>query len=288
MQSPNLGNILGEARRLYDGELSSHFKNGMGKSVGQHRFTWIICGTSSLRSMDASELGERFLDCVIMEGIDCDFEDEVLYRVANRSFRNLAIEITDKSGSQEDPEMDHVMRLTGGYVEWLRKNAASEMTKVQTTDEALHYCTRLGKFVAFLRARPSTRQDETAEREFAARLTTQLLRLAGCLAVVLNKYKLDEEVLKRTQKVAFDTARGKTFELARHLYESGEEGLEVKSLALFTSDTEAEVRKLLRFLRRIGVTELFNRKSAKGMSGKPAWRLTARMIQLWKEVHRIP
>ena len=287
MQSPNLPNILGEGRRLYDGQLSSHFKNGRGKSVEQHRFTWIICGTSSLRSMDSSELGERFLDCVIMEGIDDDMEDEILIRVANRAIRNMATEISDKTGSMEDPEMDSVMRLTGGYVEWLRRNAATEMSQVETSHEASHYCTRLGKFVAFMRARPSTKQDETAEREFAARLVTQHLRLASCLAVVMNRKTIDVEILRRTQKVALDTARGKTIEIARYLYEAGEEGLEVRSLALYTSNTEADIRKLLRFLQKIEVTSVFTRKPAKGITGKPAWTLTLRMRKLWKEVHNL-
>lgn len=287
MQSPNLSNILGEGRRLYDGQLSSHFKNGMGKSVDQHRFTWIICGTSSLRSMDSSELGERFLDCVIMEGIDDDLEDEILLRVANRTVRNMSTEVSDRVGSMEDPEMEAVMNLTGGYVEWLRKNAAIEMSSVETTDKALHFCTRLGKFVAFMRARPSSIQDEVAEREFAARLVTQHIRLATCLAVVMNKKSVDQDVLRRTQKVAFDTARGRTVELTRHLYEAGENGLEVKALAHYTNNTEAEVRKLLKFLRDIGVTSNFIRKAAKGISGKPVWILTPKLIKLWKEVHQI-
>lgn len=287
MQSPNLSNILGEGRRLYDGQLSSHFKNGMGKSVDQHRFTWIICGTSSLRSMDSSELGERFLDCVIMEGIDDDLEDEILLRVANRTVRNMSTEVSDRVGSMEDPEMEAVMNLTGGYVEWLRKNAAVEMSSVETSDKALHFCTRLGKFVAFMRARPSSIQDEVAEREFAARLVTQHIRLATCLAVVMNKKSVDQDVLRRTQKVAFDTARGRTVEITRHLYEAGENGLEVKALAHYTNNTEAEVRKLLKFLRDIGVTTNFIRKAAKGISGKPVWILTPKLIKLWKEVHQI-
>ena len=287
MQSPNLPNILGEARRLYDGQLSSHFKNGMGKAVDQHRFTWVICGTSSLRGMDSSELGERFLDCVIMEGIDDDLEDEILLRVANRTVRNMSTEVSDRVGSMEDPEMEIVMNLTGGYVEWLRKNAAIEMATVETSREALHFCTRLGKFVAFMRARPSSTQDEVAEREFAARLVTQHIRLATCLAVVMNKKSVDKEVLKRTQKVAFDTARGRTTEITRHLYEAGENGLEVKSIALYTNNTEAEVRKLLKFLRDIGVAANFIRKAAKGISGKPAWILTPKLVKLWKEVHNI-
>lgn len=287
MQSPNLGNILGEARRLYDGTLSSHFKNGMGKAVDQHRFTWIICGTSSLRGMDSSELGERFLDCVLMEGIDDDFEDEVLTRVANKVIRNMATEVSNAVNSQEDPDMDYVMRLTGGYIEWLKANASSEMSKVLVSDEQSHYCTRLGKFVAFMRARPSTVQDETADREFAARLVTQHLRLASCLAVVMNKTTFDEDILKRVQKVALDTARGKTMEIARHLFEAEELGLEVKSIAMFTSSGEAEVRKLLRFLKKIGVTEFITRKIAKGMAAKPVWTLTAKMRKLWKQVHNI-
>jgi len=54
----------------------------------------------------------------------------------------------------------------------------------------------LGKFVSYMRARPSDRQDELAEREFAARLVSQFARLAAFLCVVMNRTSVDDEVMR--------------------------------------------------------------------------------------------
>src|SRR5690606_15491100 len=106
----------------------------------------------------------------IMDGIDDDLEDEILWRVANRAERNAAIESNGEAEKQQSPEMTLVKQLTGGYVCHLRENAQDILSTIIMDDDAKRLCTRLGKFVAYMRARPSKRQDETAEREFAARL----------------------------------------------------------------------------------------------------------------------
>jgi hypothetical protein len=247
--------------------------------------TWILCGTSSLRSIDSSELGERFLDTVIMEGIDDDMEDGVLLRVGHRTKRNMGTKASDLSGgSQDDPSMVEAQQLTGGYIYYLRENAADLLDAVGDDDESILACARLGKFVSYMRARPSTRQDETAEREFASRLTSQLVRLATCMAVVLNRKTLDEEVLAYVRLIALDTARGRTLEIAKYLFESGRDGLDVKTLALYVNDTEDKMRLLLRFLRRIGAVEHFTRKVTSGLNSKPRWRLADRLHKLYMQV----
>ena len=147
-------------RSLYDCTTRSHYKNKMGKDYVGVRMTWILCGTSSLRSIDSSELGERFVDCVVMEGIDDDLEDEILWRVANRADRNMAVLANGDVTTNYEPELALAMGLTGGYVDWLRENASQLLAQVQMNETHLRLCTRLGKFVAYMRARPSKQQDE--------------------------------------------------------------------------------------------------------------------------------
>lgn len=180
--------------------------------------------------------------------------------------------------------MVEAQQLTGGYIYYLRENASDLLDAVEDDDESILACARLGKFVSYMRARPSTRQDETAEREFASRLTSQLVRLSTCLAVVMNRGKLDDEVLAYTRLVALDTARGRTLEIAKHLFESGRDGLDVKTLALYVNDTEDKMRVLLRFLRRIGAVEHFTRKVTSGLNSKPRWRLSDRLHKLYMQV----
>ncbi len=288
LQSPNLGQILSEARDIYDKTSRTHYRNKMSKEYNGINMTWLLCGTSSLRSIDSSELGERFLDCVIMDGIEDDMEDEVLARVALREDQNLSsgMSSSDDDSGGHDVEMLSAMQMTGGYVGYLRENAQQLMAEVETGKENLHLITRIGKFVAFMRARPSSMQTENAEREFAARLVSQHLRLAKCLAAVLGKKRVDKEVMRRTVKVALDTARGLTLDICTLLYDDyRKEGAEVKTLCLMTNQTQDTTIKMLRFLKAIEVVEQFQKKSA-GTRARKKWRLTAKLQKLFKEVVR--
>jgi hypothetical protein len=284
LQSPNLGQILAEGRDIYDGTSRSHYRNAQGRDYSGVRMTWILCGTNSLRSLDQSELGERFLDCVIMDRIDDELEDEILWRVVNRTERNMSVESNGFAESQYDKQLVEAMCFTGGYVDYLRDNAVSLLRQVQVGSLARHQCTRLGKFVAIMRSRPSTQQDETSEREFAARLVSQLMRLAKCMAAVLNKDKVDSEVMAKVSKVAWDTAGGHTLDVVRTVHPESH-GLEVRIIALRTNRSDSDTRKMLRFLKRIGAVDTNQtRANTKARTRQTSWVLTDRLRALYNEV----
>lgn len=285
LQAPNLAQILSEGRDIYDGTSRPDYRNEMGHDYEGLRMTWILCGTSSLRAIDSSELGERFLDCVIMDRIDNELEDEILWRVVNRAAENLGTETDGEIETHYDVELAKAMALTGGYVGYLRENAGELLARIGYSDEVKHRCARLGKFTAYMRARPSVHQEENAEREFAPRLASQLTRLAGCLTVVLNCEEVGSHVMKRVTRVAMDTSRGMTLAIASHLYVAGINGLPSASLAQYTAQTEAKVRELLRFMKQIDIVESFYEKKKEGQrSAKLRWRLTEHMAELYTDV----
>jgi hypothetical protein len=281
LQSPNLPQILSEFRDVYDCTSRTHYRNKMSKDYEGIRMTVILCGTNSLRTIDSSELGERFLDCVLMDKINDEFEDEVLERVAYQADRNLAMESNGQSSSHYAPELLEAMQLTGGYVMHLRENANELLSSTDYPDWAKYLTTRLAKFIAHMRARPSTRQDESADREFASRLVSQLIRLAKCLAIVCNKKSVDVAIMQRVRQVALDTSRGQTLDIVAYLADNPE-GLESRTLSIYTSRPEEQTRKMLRFLKLIHVVEVFTTE-VKGLRSKQRWRLTKRMTKLYQE-----
>lgn len=288
LQQPNLTQILAEARDIYDTVSRTAYRvKGGQRDYSGIRMTFLLCGTNALRCLDQSELGERFLDCVIMDSIDDELEDEILSRVAYRAKSNVVLEADGEAVSRQDPDMTLAMQLTGGYVEYLRRNAAELLSAVDMGDDYLHRCTRYGKFVAFMRARPSDRQKEAAEREFAARLVTQHTRLAMCLAVVLNKKHVDEEIMQRVRRIALDTARGKTFQIAEHLYKNHQQGLEPQEVNSRVAGKDEETRKLLRFMCQIGVTELFDPPVKAGLRMRSKWRLTSKFKLLYEQTTKL-
>lgn len=284
LQSPNLSQILAEARDIYDGTSRTHYRNAQSHTYEGLRTTWLLCGTSSLRKLDQSELGERFLNCIIMDKIDSEQENEILWWVAQRANRNSAIEVDGEPKTRYEPELAEAMQLTGGYVQYLRDKGMKQMSSVKNSNDSTLYCTKLGKFIAFMRARPSCQQEELAEREFGTRLVSQLVKLARCLTLVLNRESVDDAVVERVRRVALDTSRGQTLELVSYLYEKPE-GSNLRAIAVATSIGEHKTGHLLRFLRQIGAVKQFEARKGRGIGGGVLrWKVTEEMRGLYREV----
>lgn len=280
VSSPNWPQIMGEARDLFDRTARSDYRNGMGMDHNAINMTWLLGGTGALRNSDMNELGARFVDCVIMDGIDEELEMDVNRRVIFRAFKNVVSRSNGTMQTQLDPAMVKMMQLTGGYIDYIHANAEELLSKVQVDEHIADQIINMAVFVAYMRARPSLRQQETTEREFSARLVEQFARLAVCLAAVMNKTSVDDEVLRRVVRCAMDTARGRTMEIARHLYEAGDEGLEIRALSILTCQPDQEERKMIQFLRKLGAVEMWNDIER----NRKAWKLTKRLTRLYAEV----
>jgi hypothetical protein len=285
IQSPNLSLILSEARDIYDRVSRTHYRNKTARSYEGLNMTFLLCGTEGLRVIDRSELGERYLDCVVVHEMDSDTEEEIGWRVANRAFGEVSFESNGRAEGQHEPHRVEAMRLTGGYVEYLRMNAQKLLSGVKAPDWAIRRCVRLGKFTSYMRSKPPTGKHEgTVQRELSFRLISQLVRLATCLTAVLNKREIDHEVMRRVACVALDTSRGKLLDVTRALAEAGEVGLDIKALAAVGQCSDVEARVLLRFMLRLGVTEVFSPQLTKGYRSPPRWRLTQQLTRLYAEV----
>jgi hypothetical protein len=281
LSSPARDQILSQGRDLYDRVSRAHYNNGLDRDYEDVSITWLLCGTAGLRSLDSSELGERFLTCSIMDDIDPELERSVAQRSLSHIRENLGTMVNGTADSKDTPKKIEAKRKTGGYLEYLRNNARNLYKKVEFSDEAEKVCLDLGEFVAYMRARPSKKQEELAEREFSTRLSNQLGILAASLAVVLNRKSVDEEVLKIVRSVALDTARGRTLEIVSQLYRVGERGALIGSIAIWTGQDEEKEKLLLTFLKRIKAVELHQEEIAPGVPGQPRWRLTSRLMELY-------
>jgi len=284
LQSPNLGQILAEARDVYDTVSRTHYRNKQSKNYEGVRMTWILCGTASLLSLDTSELGERFLKCIIMDGIDDDLEDEVLIRSAHSEVGKMKMQSGIDASTKESEEMIQAKALTGGYINYLRENFFDLLAGVEISDDVLWKCTRYGKFIAFMRARPSTKQAEHSEREFAARLVKQIIRLMQSTVIVLNQQCATDEVMRRVKKVTLNTSRGIVLSIVTYMYYLDEDtGATNSMIAVMVHKTADEIRHMMKFLRHIGVVEAFTTTDDKTRP-TAQYRLTHKLRKLYKEV----
>lgn len=238
LQAPNRAQILSHARDIYDKNCRTDFRNNQGRDYIGVNLTWILCGTTALRAIDASELGDRFLDVVIMEHIDDDLEDDILLEVARRTRSNLSK--LSSNGSNLDDNLERAYKLTGGYISYLRKNANRLLDSIECDSESEKKIARYGKFVAFMRSRGSDDKLEKKSREHAARLVAQLMRLAGCLAAVTGKKCIDSQILDRVRSVALDTSVGPTLEITKFLRRKGASEKRALDMLLHTYNSKLQ------------------------------------------------
>lgn len=282
---PNWPQVMGQARDLYDKTARVSYLNGMGVDCEGINLTWILCGTNeNMKQVDVGELGARFLSCHIIDEIDEELEDTINWRAACQARRDTAQRSNCDSSTQLSEEMVTAYRSTGGYIEYIHSNAARLLEQVEMSDEMAKRVIALAKFVSFLRARPSKKQDEATSREMSTRLVKQMVRLAVCLACVLNRGSVDSEVLERVRKVALDTCQGRTLAILEHLHRAGARGLSAGALAVMCGQTEEKKQSMLRFLKQIGVVESFHERTVSGISTTTRWRPTDRLNRLYSEV----
>lgn len=284
LQNPNKDVILSEARDIFDRNSRSDFKNGTGRNYEGIRSTMIWCGTNSIRSLDDSELGERFLDCVIMDDIDFDLEEKILWSMVEKADISMGIQSTEENTDQVDDDLDEAMALTAGYVEYLRKNAQIQMSQTAMSISEKGAIVDFARYVAFLRANYSERQFDKAEREMAGRLLNQLTRLTRTLSVVLQKPIA--EIMPLVEKVAKDTAQGLSMKVVRAIMASETGAMKEKALKIKLGMVRGkELDEHLEFMKEIGIIQSKVERSRTGRTSIIKWIVTENFSRIWGNVN---
>ena len=284
LEHPERGVILSQYRDAFDGAARMKYRNGLSFQHEGLKFTKILCGTAKMRELDAAEAGARFINVCFAEHVSEQHEREVNRHVVHRAFRNVRVIANGRAETFADGDMTEAKRMTGGYVDYLRRNAAELIGRVDVDEDVADVISSLGEFAAFMRARQPKKQDEVTEREMSHRLVEQFARLACCLAAVLGKRSVDRDVMARVRRAALDTARGRTLELAEFVAETGERGTSIAGLAVHMGESEDKTKARLTFLKRIGVVERHEPKKDGDVFPRATWRLTERLTRLWNEV----
>lgn len=298
MSDPNFDRIMGQQRRIFDGKAGASYRNtDEDRLYVCLRTPWIMAGTPVMMDQTArhqSHLGDRFLRFIISDP-PAD-ERRAIIRKALRSERVAMLEtVNGTAGSVVDPKTRLAHALTGGYVDWLRANVEDNLSTIQVSEAAEDYCIDLAELSADLRARPNedSRKLETHDsKELPTRLARQNIRLASCLAVVLNRREVDADILRIVRKVALDTASGPPCSIAQWLCSRNQRdpnnrnyqecgGISAKTLAVWLSMTPERTEKYLCFMRNIGVLQLGSTEQTGGL-----WSLTDRSYDLFLRIMR--
>lgn len=262
MSAPNVNQSLSELRDIYDGVSRARYRNSKeAQNYTGLRTTFIVGGTSSLRRLNKSYLGDRFIDCIIYErGDDPDREASILQRAASNAFQSMKID-EEYSDAINDHNMLKAMELTAGYLHYLRENSDVLANEVTMSQKRLEECIAIGELVAYMRARPDKElaDEDVEEVELPTRLTQQFVRLATNMAVVMNRQEIDDEVMSRAKKLARDTCKGITFRICRTLAKYPR-GLQARAIGALTHKPTQVINASCRFLNAIGVVSRADEK----------------------------
>lgn len=295
--SPEYTQLMGKARRIFDGETTATYGNDdEDRKYGLLRTPWARCGTHKMMDRmadrDQSQLGDRFMRIII--GDPDEAEKRIIVRSALKSERAAILnQASGPNGSVVDSKTQYAQSVMGGYVDWLWANVEDQLAKLMVSEEAEDYCIDLAELSADMRARPNEGRhavDSHDTKELPTRLARQNIRLASCLAVVLNRDSIDGEVLRIVRKVALDTATGHSLNVVDWLcrlnpksphgrthQECG--GIETDTIATWTNMTPERAQKYLLFMRKIGVLDWLPNNRSGG-----AWILTNRVHDLYARV----
>ena len=288
--SPKFSEIMSQQRRIFDGTSGTTFKN----RDKETRYTglrtpWIMAGTPALLEQDQSRLGDRFLQICIDR--PCEEEiDDIQLKIGWTALRSVRQSSNGHADGQTEETMTKAYKLTGGYVDYLRTDAYGIINNISLREEeVIRSCAAMAKIVADFRARPHPdhKREIEAYKEVPSRVTAQFVRLAVCLAGVLNKREVDGDVMRLVAKVAADSSRGKTWEIARHLVGRGAEGSSIAAIAVAVRVTEERAAKLLWFLSQIDVVEIYSAAVKVGVRPHAKWRLTSRVRRLLESLVRL-
>lgn len=290
LTAPNLPQILSELRDLYTGKTTAHYKNGQSYEEKGLRVTFILAGTSTLRRLNRSAAGDRFIDVVVYErqvhGGEDIGERDLLKAVFKMAVSRTKNESSEGMETHDTPEKTLALQKTVGFVKYLRETSPQKLAEVEVTRLTEDSCIALAQLTSYMRARPDIKADaEETEVELASRLTEQFQRLAMCLSVVLNR-PIDKEILRRVAKIAMDTSKGPSFTLCQALMEKP---LDVKGMEARTDMKTDTVRHFKEILRRIGCIKADNNRSLSGATRRTTgvYRLTPQMVSLMNNLYRL-
>jgi ribosomal protein L37AE/L43A len=265
LNAQNRDKILAELRDLYDGTSRAEYRNLVSHDYDSLRMTFVLCATDEIRSLNRTHLGERFLDCEILGE-----EDQTPYLDAafNNTLNAILGYLEDRS---TEDKFTTLKRASLGFVVHLKQELLPSSRPI-VPPEVKDKIEAMGQVISYCRAQVKRERGEVQYRpriELGTRLTSQLTKLAMCLAITLQKKKVDAECLRLLRKIAIDTAFGFQFEIVRLLIRH-KTGLSSKQIALTLSLGKSTVERYTQDMLEL---EMLNRDERPNRSGVRGRRL---------------
>jgi predicted transcriptional regulator len=289
MSSPSRDRVLSELRDLFDGNSMAAYRNRKVSQYNDIQTTFLLCGTDALRALNKTYLGERFLDCEIF-----DVEDTRPYLESARRNTMATLGGFFAKGATSKPDNDTikpetlavVKAATVGYLQTLFSTAHTKQmpTMPDTTASVID---NMGQLLSYMRAKPQREGHDLSYRprpELGTRLVSQFTKLGVCLAIVLDKPTIDDEIVKLIRNRFRDTARGFRLEIVQALMKRRKSGMSVFQLHRHMNLPETTIRNIIREMQELDMVTRIERPNNSGIRGRNRhmWQLKDFLVELYE------
>jgi hypothetical protein len=176
LQQPNVSQIMSELRAFYDKQIAVTYRNRVNYDYTNIRSTFIFCGTHTLRDMDNTSLGERFLD------FELHVTDKDRSEISKRVLDNqIAL-----AYSNTNPEVKIFERAKG----FIDGHLLTRTLTGTVGDKERNAILQLGSLISYMRA--SVVRDYKGRikykpyPEVPSRITGQLTKVFQCVPAIFN------------------------------------------------------------------------------------------------------
>lgn len=265
MTSPNRDAILGEIRDLYEGEASNRYRNRKKSEYEKHRMVFAWCGTDALRGLNRTSLGERFYDCDIFEDDDqrpyLSAARANTYSMVSQSLGGTPADITGIADVLKGP--------TAGFLKYLWDKIGSYKTPIFPKESA-DTIESMGQLLSYVRAAVDKKGHDMAyrpRRELATRIVSVFTKLATCLACVLDRPTIDDEILRILRKVLRNSCKSFRMDIVKQLY-ANKNGLTADTLHHRVRLPLSTIRNHLRDMYALGIIYHTKENNKSGIKGR--------------------
>ncbi len=139
----------------------------------------------------------------------------------------------------------------------------------------------MGHLLAALRT--EVEPDEDPEEELPTRLASQFVKMAVCLALVLNKTKVDAAVITICRRIMKDTAPSRRVRVIKLI---NRKECSSEQLAASTGIPMNSMRRLRKDMQLLDITHRVSRPNNSGVRGRHLhlWSLTPEFKAMWRSV----
>lgn len=260
---PTQDRLFGELRDVYEGKTSKYYRNFESRNFSDQKFHILACVTDRIRSINNTDLGERFLHVeqdtywttngtMVRDGVD-----------RKKLMASASSSVLEEIGYGNDiPKLIEQRSMCWGLLDHIINRIKDDKMWVQSktvsfaSSDMVSYIEELSAWVSYARTVVQRDRDKQLlfrpRAEYGTRIMKQLTKLAIALSLLFDESFPSEKIKGIIRKVALDSGSSFQQEIMHHISHS-DRGLGVNDLSHLLNISATHVLNRVRDMQELGI-----------------------------------